>query len=862
MRYRLLLIVGGIIFLHMQAYAQAPRFKDVTGHDVGERITAHHEMVRYVEALAERSPRVRLVWQGESWEKRPLPLVVVSDPENLARLDAIQRGAQALADPRVLTPDAADTLIARQPVIVWMGGSIHGNELSGSEALLKLLERLTRSDDPETHRILKEAVVLIDPMLNPDGRDAFVQYNHRRLARMPNPDRRDWNNDNTFWESVGFRTGHYFFDTNRDWFAHTQKETRFRVPTLVNWHPQVSLDLHEMSPNAEFYFDPPALPYGETFPRFAKRWFAIFGKAYAAAFDSAGFEYLTRERYNYLCPGYTTSFSSYQGAVGMLFEQGSSRGLAIERPDGSVRTLAEALEHQYTAAWTALRTAVRYRKQLLREYYEAIRQALQEGREGITHYFLPQEGADDGLVRELVALLQRNGIEVSRLEESVRVRGVRDRTGQFVGEMTFPAGTYVVAAAQPRNRLVRALLEPHIRISEAFLEKARARVERGENPRFYDITAWSLPLMFNLPAYSGRVRAMLPVGSATFPASSFPRKRPAYAYIIDGSEVASMAVLHQLVRQGYRARVLWAPTRVRGRYIPSGSVVVRVGQDAESLEATLRRLADTYHVDVWGVDTGVSEEGYPALGSADYTIPARDVRVALVAEDPVHGYSFGWNWYMLEEQYHIPTTVIRMASLAQTPLKDIDVLVFPEVYDTTRVRQLLGESGVRRLKQWVRDGGVLITLGSVVDVARKQWGLLHLRSWYEVEKERGKVRRFTVPGAMFAGVVDTTVWLTAGVPSQRVLPVLVTSSRVFLPPEGPVTPARRVAVQLTSGQVLLSGFAWPESRERLAGAVFAYVERVGRGKVIAFAEDPGFRGYWRGTDRLMLNAVLLGATSP
>ncbi len=862
MRHRRLLFpLFVLLLLGMDLHAQVPRFKEVVGHDFGERITTHHEMLRYVETLARRSPRVRLVYQGESWEQRALPLVIVSASENLDRLEEIQHRAQALADPRRLSPTGANTLVVRQPVIVWMGGSIHGNELSGSEALLKLLERLTIADDPATMRVLKEAVILIDPMLNPDGRDAFVQYNHRRLGRAPNPDRRDWNNDNTFWESVGFRTGHYFFDTNRDWFAHTQKETRYRVPTLVRWHPQVSLDLHEMSPNAEFYFDPPALPYGETFPDFARRWFAIFGKAYAAAFDSAGFEYLTRERYNYLYPGYTTSFSSYQGAVGMLFEQGSTRGLAIKRPDGSVRTLADALQQQYTAAWTALQTAVRYRERLLREYYEATRRAIEEGKEGITHYFLPLENADEGLVRELVALLRRNGIEVSQLQEAVEVQAVWDRYGKRVGERRFPAGTYVVAATQPRNRLLRALLEPGVRISDAFLEEARAKVERGENPRFYDITAWSLPLMFNLPAYSAFIRGALSLKPAKTMLPSFPERTPRYAYVLNGKEVVSMAVLHRLVEQGYRASVLWAPSRVAGRDIPSGSIIVRLGQNPSSLPAVLRELATTYGVEVWGVDTGLSEEGYPVLGSADYTIPARKVRVAMVAEDPVHGYSFGWNWYVLEEQYHIPTTVLRMQSLPGTSLEAFDVLVFPEVYDTTRVRQVLGERGMARLKQWVRDGGVLITLGSTVDVVRKQLGLLHLRSWYEEKKARQKVRRYSVPGAMFAGVVDTTVWLTAGVP-RTTFPVLVTSNRIFLPPEGPVTPTRRIAVRVSSEGTVLSGFAWPESKERLAGAVFAYVERVGKGKVIAFAEDPGFRGYWRGADRLFLNAVLLGPTAP
>ncbi|HWP02936.1 MAG TPA: M14 family zinc carboxypeptidase, partial [Gemmatimonadaceae bacterium] len=415
---RTALICSFLVALAPSAFAQpaVPSFRVVTGHSFGERITLHHQMQTYLERLAATSPRVRLIRQGESWERRALPLAVVTAPENHARLEAIRENSLRLADPRRTSPAEARAIIATQPVVVWYGGSIHGFELSGSEGALKLLEHLTTRNDVTTLDVLRHAVVLIDPMLNPDGRDAFANLNHENIGREPNPAPQDWNNDFTPWQSLKFRTGHYYFDTNRDWFAHTQRETRERMPTLHAWRPQIATDMHEMGAEAEFYFDPPGYPTNPHMPRFALRWFEEFGNAYAAAFDSAGFEYMTRERYNYFYPGYTSN-RGYQGAVAMLFEQGSSRGLALERPDGTIRTLAQALEQQYLAAWTGLRVAAAQRERLLQEYYDSQREIVQPTT-GPRRFFVPNDKS--GNVRELIKLLRSNDVEVGVLTAAAR----------------------------------------------------------------------------------------------------------------------------------------------------------------------------------------------------------------------------------------------------------------------------------------------------------------------------------------------------------------------------------------------------------------------------------------------------------
>ncbi|MGB6334133.1 MAG: M14 family zinc carboxypeptidase, partial [Thermoanaerobaculia bacterium] len=533
---------------------EVPTFAEVTGHDFGEGITVHHQMVAYLERLAETSPRVVTRDQGVTWEGRRLVLAIVTSPANHSRLDEIQANAQLLGDPRRTTPDEARRISAEQPAILYMGGSIHGFELSGAEGVLKLLQRLATAEDAETLEVLDNTVILLDPMLNPDGRDAFAWRNLERNGREPSAERDDWSNDFDSWEAVQFRTGHYFFDINRDWWAQTQRETRYRVPTWLEWRPQVVVDLHEMGPDVEFYFDPPAEPYGPFFPDFAREGFVRFGQAYAEAFDEAGIEYMTRERFNFFYPGYTTSFGSYQGAVGMLYEQGSTRGLVLERADESVRRLGDALDQHYTAAWTAAQTAARERQGLLIDYYEDLRRAVEDGHTGVVRYLLEPAG-DPQLVAEYVNLLRRTGIEVGRLGAESQLGGVKDRTGSAIGNRTFPAGTYVVEAAQPHNRLLRALLEPDLPLPEDFLAEARAREDRGENPRFYDITAWSLPLLFDLAGYNStdsRALSLEMVETAIDDTASTPAADAGYAYLIDGAQTASLAALSDLKDRGYR----------------------------------------------------------------------------------------------------------------------------------------------------------------------------------------------------------------------------------------------------------------------------------------------------------------------
>ena len=841
--------------------ADVPSFQDVVGHEIGARITQTLQIERYLEAVAVASDRVVIERLGETWQGRPLMHAIVTSPENHARLDEIQAKAQRLGDPREFPAEDVDALIADQPVVFWFGGSIHGFELSGTEAGLKMLERLTTRDDEETMELLDNLVIIIDPVLNPDGRDGFAYHNHDRVGREANPDNDDWSNDFTRWEGLKYRTSHYFFDLNRDWFAHTHPETRARVPVFQSWRPQVGIDAHEMGADVEFYVDPPTDPIGPFFPDYTTRWFERFGEAHAHAFDAVGVDYMLGERFNFFYPAYTTSYLSYQGAVGLLYEQGSSRGLALTRPDGTVRTLADATSNQYVAFEAALRLAARERATLLGEYVAAHRDAIADGRQGVRRYVLPVADNDPQMVAEVVNLLERSGVEVGRLDTDAALRGLRDRHGEQTGTRTFPAGTYVIDAAQPRNRFIRVLLEPEVPVPEDFLAEARERVERAENPRFYDITAWSLPLLYGIEAFSSTDGRELSGERVTTPVTASGagvNGEARYAYLIDGMQTAGLPALLHLKAKDHRVGMLQKPTRIGGRDYAAGTGIVYAGQAQASVHEDVRSIGERFGLEIHAVDSGLAEGRHPSLGSGD-VIYLKAPKIGMLAEDPVHAYSFGWAWFTLDRQFELDVSMLRVGSLSTAGLGRFDTIVIPELTDVDALERMAGENGLERLLQWVRDGGTLVTLGNATEVVRKQ-ELIKLRAFHDLEEHEDSLL-VSAPGAMVATTLDREHWLTAGTPDG--FRALVNSDRVYLPPEGRPSNRQRTGVRYAAGEdFAFSGHLWEESIERLPDAVFAYEERVGQGRVIAFAEDVNFRAYYRSANRLFLNAVLAGPSAP
>jgi len=831
------------------------------GHKSGERITQNYQVVQYLTYLEEASDRVVIRELGTTFNKKTQLVAIVTHPDNHARLDEIRINASLLDDARETLLEQADQIIETQPVILYLAGSIHGFELSGSEGVLRLLEHFTTSNAPETVEQLRNTVLILDPVINPDGRDAFAHFNHEHKGRTANPKSIHWSNDFTSWDALKYRTGHYYFDLNRDWFAHTHPETRNRAAFLREWRPQASVDAHEMGSEREFYLDPPTDPVSPWFPPYASKWFREYGKAHAGGFDLENIEYTTGEIFNFFYPAYFTSYMTYQGSVGMLYEQGSSRGIALELSDGTVRTLSDAAFNQYTALRSMVGMSSDQREEILRDYYRASRESVEKTDGGAVRYLIKNEG-DPHHVTETVNLLIRNGIEVHRLNSETEFRNVSDREGNPVGNQSFGPGTYLVEAFQPRMRFIRMLLEPHIQIPEEFLAEARERVNRGENPRFYDITSWSLPLMFNLQGFStsdSKTPDAALIAEKVINEGGAPSRKATYAYLIDGSQSAMLSAVHPLREHGVRLHILYKPTQVNGKSFSSGTLVVRTDGNEDQVHTIVSELAEKYRLRVDPVDSGLSDPGFPPLGSIEGN-RVQKPKIAILGDHPVNAYSFGWAWHKLDQQYEIPHTIIRPGAIGNSSISDFNVLIMPEIRSFSEMDKALGESGVERIKQWVQDGGSLVTLGSATEYSRKNLELSTLVSWYEKE-ENEKKQKITVPGAFFSIDTDSESWLNSGYSFTP--PMLINSDRLYEATDEPPMPSKRIAVKVSGNEnARISGHAWQENLERLPGSVLVYEERIGSGRIINFTEDTNFRGYWRGADRLFLNAVVLSPGAP
>ena len=389
-----------------------PTLKAVVGHAPGDAITTPDQIARYLESLTKAAPdRTRLVEYARSWEGRPLHYLVIGSRERIARIDDVKRGMQTLASGAA----DADRLVSELPVVVWLIHGVHGNEISSSDAALaEAYHLLAARGSADVDLTLREALVIIDPMQNPDGRNRFITNNLLGRAVEPDPNPQSAEHDEPW---PGGRSNHYLFDMNRDYFAMTQLETQGRARVMLEWYPQVNVDLHEMGGNSTYYFAPPADPMNPYITEAQRKAFELFGRANAAEFDKRGFGYFVRETYDSFYPGYGESWPIFHGSVGMTYEQASARGLAFKREDGGVLTYKDGVTHHFTAAITTALTAARNRERLLRDFLEYRRSAIALGQKGTREYLIPP-GKDPARAQKLARILAAQGIIVKQAEEA------------------------------------------------------------------------------------------------------------------------------------------------------------------------------------------------------------------------------------------------------------------------------------------------------------------------------------------------------------------------------------------------------------------------------------------------------------
>lgn len=839
-----------------------PTLKAVVGHDPGEAISTPDEIGQYLNALAKAAPdRTRLVQYATSWEGRPLHYLIVGSRERIARLDEIRRGMQALASGAA----DADRLIPDLPVVVWLLHGIHGNEVTSSDAALQeAYHLLAARNNADVDLTMREALVIIDPMQNPDGRQRFITQN--LLGRGPEPDANPLSAEHDEpWP--GGRVNHYLFDMNRDYFAMSQRETEGRARVMLEWYPQVVADLHEMGGNSTYYFAPPADPFNPFIPESQRKSLDMFGRANAAAFDKRGFSYFVRETYDAFYPGYGDSWPGLHGAVAMTFEQASPRGLVFGRDDGTLLTYKAGVTHHFTAATTTALTAARNRERLLREFLDYRRSATALGQKGTREYLIAP-GKDPSRVERLARLLVAQGIQVKRSEEAFQA-----------GAQSMPRGTVIVPLAQPAGRLVRNLLDPDVKMDEAFLKEQDRRRKARLPDQIYDVTAWSLPLMFDVEVVASdkvTTARTADVGPAQAAPGIAPVPAGTLGFLMPwGSGAAATAT--EALRQGIRIQTYDEAITHGGRKYGIGTAFIRLSENAEGSAAKLQQIAARNGAELVPVAETWTEEGL-SLGSGR-AARLKEPRVLLAWDSPASSLSAGWARFVLEQRFGQRVTAMRVSSLQNFDMHDYNVLVLPSgTYN-------FNDDALRRLKDWIRNGGTLITIAEASRwAARDKVGLLStdtlLRDGspekdapdgqavgaaaakpdpskpfdYEKAIQPDKESPEPLAGAILRVSLYPYHWLTAGLDGD--VQAVAEGSRVFAPLK--LDAGVNVGVYAPAERLVAAGLVWKEAQPLLAEHAYLMHQPMGRGHVIAFAEDPNYRAYAEATELLFINAVLLG----
>ncbi len=836
-----------------------PTLEDVAGHDFGEEITPPDDVVRYVEALAEAAPdRTRLLRYAESWEGRPLVALVIGSADHMARLDQIEADLGRLADPRGLSSDDAERLVADLPVVTALMHGIHGNEISSTgAAMAEAYHLLAARGDPTVDLILAQSVVIIDPMENPDGRARFVQQNVAARARWPDPTPYSAEHDEPW---PGGRTNHYLFDLNRDLFAQSQPESRGRAAVLLGYHAQVVVDFHEMGGNSTYFFPPTAPPANPWFGERQLGLMDVFGRANAQAFDRRGFAYFNRDTYDLFYPGYVDGWATGHGALGMTYEQASARSLALTRSDGAELTYGDGVLHHFTAAITTAVTAARNRETILRDYLAFQRQGVDAARRGPAEYVL-HSAHDPGMAERLARMLAWNGIEVRRADRAVSL-----------GDTTLPAdGTFIVPMAQPASEFARNLLDPDVAMDEDFVRRQVELRARREPDEIYDLTAWSQSLLWDVDAVpveraTGAAGPLLAPDTSAKAPSELPKAL--VGYLMPWGTSTAAAVVEAL-HQGISVRAAGGAFTLGGRRYGIGTAIVRSPENPEDLPERLGRIAAEHGAEVMPIDDSYVSDG-TSLGS-EKTRALREPSVLLVYDEPAETSSAGWARYVLERRYGQRVTVVRASSLRRATLASYDVVIFP----SGDYSDAVGSALLDDLRSWIADGGTLVTMANstawatraeLLSTTAERRGGRPVGEEPEARDTPDQPIDYLdqivpadeapeeVPGSILRVILDPEHWLSAGTDGE--IGVLVEGTRVF----SPITldHGTNVGRYADIDRLVMSGVVWDESRPQLASKAFLIHQPMGSGQIIAFAEDPNFRAYAEETELLFMNAVLLG----
>ncbi|MEO6612849.1 MAG: M14 metallopeptidase family protein [Chitinophagaceae bacterium] len=804
-----------------------PKPKDIIYHEVGEWHVTHDRLVNYMRAVAAAAPgRIKLETMGFTYENRPQLLLIITSPKNHQHLEEIRQQHIKLSDPA----QSASVNTDKMPIVVWIGHSIHGNEQSGSNAALVSAYYLAAAQGRQIDELLDNVVILFDPSFNPDGMQRFSTWvnQHKSKNLVSDPNDREFNEA---WP--GGRFNHYWFDLNRDWLPAVHIESQNRLEWFHKWKPNILTDHHEQGSNATFFFQP-GVP-SRVNPLTPDKNQELTGKLarfHAQFLDRIGSLYFTKENYDDFYYGKGSTYPDINGAIGILFEQASSRG-HLQQTTNGLLSFPFTIRNQFVTTLSTLEGAKTLRKEFLDWQRDFYKNAIAEAASSTVKAYVFGSANDRSSTEIFRQMLQRHEINVMRSASDITAGGIN-----FDKE-----NSYVVPLEQRQYKLVRTIFEKTLNYKDSL---------------FYDITSWTMPLAFGLP-YAELTTLPLKTSGLGIPLKTDNPVSSEYAYLIPWGDLNTPAVLYELLNKGLIVKVAMAGFEMqlndRRTKFSNGSLLVPVKAqpvNSESLYTMISGLGNKYHVQFYAIQTGASASGID-LGSSKFAVVTKPT-VAMITGPGVNATDAGEVWHLLDQRMNIPATHLEPVVFNRISLDKYNTLIM--------VGGTYNELNKEKLKTWVQDGGTLILTEEAVTWA-SQNGISDVK-FKKLKAATDSTQKLAytdreqidgaqlIYGAIFGAEADLTHPLAFGY-EQKTLS-LFKANKVFM--EKSKNP---YATPFYYGsKPLQSGWVSKENSDAIKNSAAVIVNTVGNGRVINIADNPNFRAFWLGGSKLFMNAIFFG----
>jgi len=811
-----------------------PTPEQFLGYPIGDWHTRHDRIVSYFQELARVSPKAHFQIIGYTNERRPQVVLTITSPGNYARLEEIRKEHLKLADP------TQPVTLSSMPVIITHGYNVHGNEPSSSEAAMLTAYYLIATQGEFAERTLNEAVIHIDPNYNPDGRDRHSNWANMHKGFPPVSDPMD-REHNEVWP--GGRFNHYWFDLNRDWLPLAHVESQNRVAFFHQWLPNVCTDYHEMGTNATNFFEP-TKPYGSENPVVPRANYdqlnPLFAKYFANAMDEIGSLYFSKENFDNSYPGYGSTYPDIHGGLGLVFEQASSRG-HVQKSSTKEVTFAFTIRNHVRTSLATVKAGVENRELLLKHQQQYFKSALEEGRKSPIKAYVFGDSKDQSRTKAFAGLLLKHKIETYQLGADLSIGTNKYEKGK----------AYIVTTDQTQYRMVRSLFE---------------KVTSFHDSIFYDASTWTMSLAYGLPHDALNSTVKFSKGSRIKEEDVIlapaPTAKTNYAYLIDWTEYNASRALYYLLSKNIFVKAAYKPfaAQVNGmkKNFGYGTLVIPVADQnipAEELYEAVKAASQTSGVDVHSVSTGYSLEGVD-LGSGNIRT-IQSPKVAMLIGEGVAATDAGAIWYLLDSKLKMPITKVNTSQFGQLRINDYNTLIM-----VSGNYAILGDNGIAKIKSWVQQGGTLILMKNAISWAINSKLIDEQLKKEEDKKEVTRMDYVTagdyqgsraIGGSIYMGNLDITNPLGFGYTSRE-LPVYRNTSVFIEPGKSPFNTVIRY-----TAKPLLSGYIHPTNLEKIKNSVSLQVSSMGQGRAILFVDDPAFRGYWNGTNKLFFNALFFGS---